>query len=141
MKHRNNQHKFNNDYLINIRHKIIIEEIKPLILNISSGTRLRLSWNIWTSPILQYLHFTKGYGALVLSIPDGRSKPLFAPYDFKPSPGVPKFLPRPKNISGHLVGWFEIICIIHMAQIAVPKSTRMQWSPGQKNHILKISCI
>ena len=61
----------------------------------------------------------KGYGALVLSIPDGRSKPLFAPYDFKPSPGVPKFLPRPKNIFGHLVGWFEIICIIHMAQIAV----------------------
>ena len=37
---------------------------------------------------------------------------------FKPSPEVPpvdpKFLPRPKNISG-----FEMICIIHKAQIAV----------------------
>ena len=28
------------------RHKIQIKEIKPLILNISSGTRLQLSWNI-----------------------------------------------------------------------------------------------
>ena len=38
--------------------------------------------------------------------------------DLKPSPEVPpvdpKFLPRPKNISG-----FEMICIIHKAQIAV----------------------
>ena len=50
--------------------------------------------------------FIKGYGADVLRLPDGRSEQIFVIYDSWKwfqiwGPGVPKFLQRSINISGH----------------------------------------
>ena len=50
----------------------------------------------------------KGYGALVLRLTDEVVEALFVTYDLwgrgAPwgAPGVPKFLPRPKNVLGKL---------------------------------------